>query len=132
MPAVPMVVVPMPWAVAADLARTVIGPDHPAVTMWISIIARVVVIGRRVEAAMKVVMPEGRRRAIAAIADAAEAIAAAVDDRSGTKTAAMECGTAASESTAMNRRTAAMEATTAVKTTATVEAATMTTTATMT
>jgi hypothetical protein len=78
---------------------------------------------------MKVMMPVGGRHAIAAVTDAAEAIAAAVDDGSGTKTAAMECGTAASESTAMKRRAAAMEATTAVKTTATVEAATMTTTA---
>jgi hypothetical protein len=72
---------------------------------------------------MKVMMPVGGRHAIAAVTDAAEAIAAAVDDGSGTKTAAMECGTAASESTAMNRCAAAMEATTAVKTTATVEAA---------
>ena len=57
---------------------------------------------------MKVMMPEGGRHAIAAVADAAEAIAAAVDDWSGTKTAAMESDTAA------------------VKTAATVEAATMT------
>src|SRR5256885_14556450 len=50
MPAVAVVVMPMPRPIAADLARPVIGPDHPAVPMWIGIITRGVVGGRWVEA----------------------------------------------------------------------------------
>src|SRR4051794_7479614 len=78
MQAVAPVVVPMPRAIAADLARPVMGPDHPAVTMRISVIARVVVVGRRVEASMKAMVPIRGRHAIATVTDAAEAVTAAV------------------------------------------------------
>ena len=51
----------------ADLARAVIGPDHPAVAVRIGIVARIGVIGRRVVAPVKMMMPVMRRYAIAAV-----------------------------------------------------------------
>ena len=130
MPAMAMVVMPMPRAIAADLARPVMGPDHPAVTVRIGVIARIVIVGRRVEASMEVMMPVGGRNAIAAVTDAAEAMAAAMEDGRGAKTAAMDRATAASESAAMEGRAAATESATAVKAaavaTATMPATTMT------
>src|SRR3954470_13978471 len=94
MPAVAMGVMPMPRAIAADLARPVIGPDHPAVTVRISVVARGVVIGRRVETPMKMMMPIEGRHAVAAVTDSAVAITATVEDRCGTKAAAMDRDTA--------------------------------------
>ena len=82
-------------------SRAIIGPDHPVVAVRKDSVDRVSVIGRRKEAAMKVMMPVIGRHAIPAVTDAAEAIASAMKDRSGTKAAAMECDAAASESTAM-------------------------------
>src|SRR5207249_4152120 len=89
-PAVAIVIMPKPRAIAADLARPVIGPDHPAVTVRIGVIARVVVVGRCVEAPMKVMMPVERRHAVTTVTDAAVTKAAAVEGGSSPKTAAMD------------------------------------------
>ena len=125
MPAVAMVVMPMPRPIAADLARSVIGPDHPAVAVRIGVIARIIVVGRCVEAPMEMMVPVMRRHAIAAVTDAAEAMTAAMEDRCGAKTAAMDRNAAGPESSAMKRGAAAMKTAAATEATTTVEAAAM-------
>ena len=112
------VVVPVPRAITADLARPVIGPDDPAVTARVIIIGRRV-IGRSVEEAPVEVM------AVVNMTVAAVAIAAAVKDRRWTIAAAIESGTTAIMATA-----AVMATATIVPTTAVVAAAAMVATAT--
>src|SRR5215203_558920 len=85
----PVVTVPRP--IPTDLARAVIGPDHPAVT-------RRVVVGRRIVEPPVKEMPVMR-----------EAVAT-VENMSATKTAAAYHCTAAAKSAAMKRRTAASKA----------------------
>ena len=65
MPAVPMVP-------AADAARAVMGPDHPAAVTWVIVIRRVVVVRAVEEAAVMMPMCEAESTvAIRAIMDAA-------------------------------------------------------------
>lgn len=105
----------MPRAIAADLARAVIGPDHLAEPARLIIALRIV--GRRVAivaranmvammvvgASRQDVMPDNSRRG--------ETIAAAaMERRAGTKAAAAEYGTAATETSAVNGCTTAAEA----------------------
>jgi len=105
MPVVAPVVV-MPWAIAADLARSVIRPDHPAIAM------RVIVIGRRIiEVTVKMVPVK-----VVSEREAAVAKAAAVENMTAAKSAAMERCAAASE-------TAAVKGSTTMKAAATVETA---------
>jgi hypothetical protein len=108
----PMVMV-APRAIVADAARAVMGQDHPAAAVRIIIGVIVIrVIGRAIEEApVKVVVV---REAIAAVAKAAGTIAAAVEDWSGAKPAAMEYGAGAVKAAAV-KTSAAMEATTAVE-----------------
>ena len=106
MPVVAPVVV-MPWAIAADLARSVIRPDHPAIAM------RVIVIGRRIiEVTVKMVPVK-----VVSEREAAVAKAAAVENMTAAKSAAMERCAAASE-------TATMKAAATVETASTMMAAT--------
>src|ERR1700716_1097750 len=79
MHAVAPIMVTQPRPIAADLARAVIGPDHPAVTARIGVGARVVVMGRCGEPRVKMMMPVMRRCAIPAVTDPAGAKAAAVE-----------------------------------------------------
>jgi hypothetical protein len=88
-------VVAMPVAIAADPARAVIGPDHPALAV------RVVIIGGRVEE------PPVETMAVH------EAKAAATENMSRTKPATVEHGAAGSESTDMDGPAAATVETTA-------------------
>ena len=81
-------VVPMPRAIAADLARPVIGPDHAAVAVPVAIIIRISVIARRVEAAMEV-MPVVEVRPVIDVA-VSVAHAAAAEHGRGTKAATMD------------------------------------------
>ena len=108
----PMVVV-APRAIVADVARAVMGQDHPAAAIRIIIGVIVIrVIGRAIkEAPVKVMVV---REPIAAVAKAAGTIAAAVEDPSGAKPAAMEYGAAAVEAADV-KTSAAMETTTAVE-----------------
>src|SRR3954465_15555480 len=90
MPAVMMAPVMMPRAIAADLARAVIGPDGPAVA------ARPIIIGRRITviartevvamvpvgAARREIMPADSRRGVTVSATAA------AEDMTGAKAAA--------------------------------------------
>ena len=119
------VVVTQPRAIAADLARAVIGPDHAAVTARIGIIARIGVIGRRVVAPVKMMMPVMRRYAIASVTDAAIAQPVAAKHRRRAKGAAMDGDTAASKAAAVKCRAAAAEAATTVKPTAATTSAAM-------
>lgn len=122
------VVAPMP--IVADAARAVMGQDHPAAVVRIIIGVIVIrVIGRTVEdAPVKVVVGEP----VAAGAKTAVAIAAAVEDRTGAKSAAMEYGAAAAQGATVKHRTtaavkcgtAAMESSTAMETSTAVEAST--------
>ena len=113
-------VVVMPRAIAADLARAVIGPDHLAEPARLIVALRI--IGRRVAivaradmvAMMEVgaslpdmMMPDYSRRGKAAAA-------ATMECRGGAKTAAAKYGATAAETTAMNGRTTAAK-TAAVK-----------------
>ena len=106
-----------PVAIVTDAPRTVIGPDHPAAA--VGIIIGVVVIGviRPVEEAPVKVMV------------VREPIAAAVEDRNGTKPAAMEYGAAAAEGATMKYRaaTAVKAAATTVETTSAAATAVSTT-----
>ena len=68
MPAVPMVP-------AADAARAVMGPDHPAAVTWVIVIRRVVVVRAVEEAAVMMPMCEAESTvAIRAVADAAATV----------------------------------------------------------
>jgi len=84
-------VVAIPWTIAADLARAVIGPDDPAAAVMIVVIGRRVVepaVEVPVEAMMPVVGVT-----IAAIAQAGVTIsAAAVDVRRAIPAAAIDVG----------------------------------------
>lgn len=71
---------------------------------------------------MKMMMPVIRRYAIAAVTYATVTNAAAVKDRRGAKTAAVDGNTAASKSAAVKCRPTAAEAATAMKTSATAKA----------
>lgn len=112
----PVVVMVAPVAEVTDAPRTEVGPDHRAAAMRVIIgIIIIRVVGRPVEETpvkMMVVCEPG----------AAIAIAAAVEDRTGAKAAAMEYGAATVEAAAVKRRTTA-----AVKTAAAMEAASATT-----
>ena len=118
-------VVPVPWAIAADLARPVIGPDHAAVAVPVAIVIRVSVIARRVEAAVEV-MPVIEVRPVidmaisvaiaAAMEHARRAIAAAAKNGRGTKAAAVERSAAASESAAVKPAAAETTASTTAET----------------
>ena len=112
MPVVAPVVV-MPWAIAAELARSVIRPDHPAIAM------RVIVIGRRIiEVTVKMVPVK-----VVSEREAAVAKAAAVENMTAAKSAAMErC--AASETAAVKGSTTTMKAAATVETASTMMAAT--------
>lgn len=122
------VVAPMP--IVADAARAVMGQDHPAAVVRIIIGVIVIrVIGRTVEdAPVKVVVGEP----VAAGAKTAVAIAAAVEDRTGAKSAAMEYGAAAAQGATVKHRTtaavkcgtAAMESSTAMETSTATETST--------
>ena len=108
MPAVVVApVVVMPRVIAADLARAVIRPDHPAVTV------RIVRIRRRiVETPVEVVPVKAlaMREPVSAITKAA-----AVDDMSAAKSAAVKrCATAVEASTSAAVETAAAMTTTAM------------------
>jgi hypothetical protein len=113
MPVVAPVVV-MPWAIAADLARSVIRPDHPAIAM------RVIVIGRRIiEVTVKMVPVK-----VVSEREAAVAKAAAVENMTAAKSAAMERCAAASETAAVKGSTTTMKAAATVETASTMMAAT--------
>lgn len=104
MPAVMAPVVMMPRAIAADLARTVIGPDDPAVRV------RVIIIGRRiVEVPVKAVVPE-REPAVAK--------APAMENMTASKPAAVKYGAATTEAPAVEGRAAAVKAASAAVKTA--------------
>ena len=61
----------VPAVPAADAARAVMGPDHPAAVTWVMVIRRVVVVRAVEEAAMMMPMCEAESTvAIRAIADA--------------------------------------------------------------
>lgn len=132
------VVAPMP--IVADAARAVMGQDHPAAVVRIIIGVIVIrVIGRTVEdAPVKVVVGEPVAARPIAGAKTAVAIAAAVEDRTGAKSAAMEYGAAAAQGATVKHRTtaavkcgtAAMESSTAMETSTAVEASTATETST--
>ena len=101
----PPVIVVTPVAIVADTARAVMGPDHPAAAVRIIIgIIVIRVIGRAVEEAPVNVMV---REPIAAMANPAVAIAAAMEDRTGAKPAAMEHGAATMEAATVKHRTTA-------------------------
>ena len=118
-PVVIPIVVTVPRAMA-DPARSVIGPDHPAVAVWVS------VIGRRVVEAPMEMSPVVEMRPVVGVAIAAivkRPIAAAVERWRGAETAAMK--TSAVEASTVEAATveatasavepaAAMAATTAV------------------
>src|SRR5713101_697578 len=105
----PVVVMPvvamMPVAIVADPARAIIGPDHPAA--MVRIIIRVIVIGR-VEVPVKAMVPKP---------EPTVAEAAAVENMSGAKSAAVK------------RRTSTMETAATVASPTAMTTATMTTTA---
>lgn len=126
------VVAPMP--IVADAARAVMGQDHPAAVVRIIIGVIVIrVIGRTVEdAPVKVVVGEPVAARPIAGAKTAVAIAAAVEDRTGAKSAAMEYGAAAAQgATVKHRTTAAVKCgTAAMETSTAVEASTATETST--
>ena len=118
-PVVPIVVAIMPRAIAADLARPIIGPDHPAVAVRITVISGV--IRRSVEAPEVVPVNEVRPEVglpIAAMVKCAIAATTTAEHGRGAEAAAMECGTTTVEAT-----------TSAVETAAAMTAATMATAA---
>ena len=114
-----VVVAPMP--IVADAARAVVGQDHPAAAIRVIIGGIVIgVIGRAVEEAPVKMMVV--REPITAVAKAAGTIAAAVEDRTGAKPAAMEYGAAAVGAATMEHRAAAVKTSAAMKAATTVEA----------
>ena len=123
------VVVVTPVTEVTDAPRTVVGPDHRAAAVRVIIgIIIVRVVGRSIEEAPVKVMVVGEP--VAAVAGAAMAKAAAVEDRTGAKRAAMEYGAAAVEAATVKRRAAAAvkHGAPTVKTAAAVEAAATSTT----
>jgi len=125
----PVVVMVTPVTEVTDAPRTVVGPDHRAAAVRVIIgIIIVRVVGRAIEEAPVKVMVVGEP--VAAVAGAAIAKAAAVEDRTGAKRAAMEDGAAAVEAATMKRRAAAAvkHGAPTVKTAAAVEAAAASTT----
>jgi len=110
MPVVAIMMVPVvaPMAIVADAARAVMGQDHPTAAVRIIIGVIVIrVIGRAIEEAPVKVMVV--RKSIAAVS-----MAAAMEDRSGAKPAAMEYGATTVEAAAV-KTSAAMETATAVE-----------------
>ena len=125
----PVVVMVTPVTEVTDAPRTVVGPDHRAAAVRVIIgIIIVRVVGRAIEEAPVKVMVVGEP--VAAVAGAAIAKAAAVEDRTGAKRAAMEDGAAAVEAATVKRRAAAAvkHGAPTVKTAAAVEAAATSTT----
>lgn len=126
----PVVVMVTPVTEVTDAPRTVVGPDHRAAAVRVIIgIIIVRVVGRAIEEAPVKVMVVGEP--VAAVAGAAIAKAAAVEDRTGAKRAAMEYGAAAAvEAATVKRRAAAAvkHGAPTVKTAAAVEAAAASTT----
>src|SRR6185312_2804852 len=96
----------MPRAIAADLARPVISPDHAAVAMPVAVIVvGIALIARRVEPAVKVMPVIEMRPEIGVTVSVAHA--AAEEHRRGAKAAAMKA--AAPEPAAVERSTAVPE-----------------------
>lgn len=114
-PAVARVVTRVPRAIATDLARPVIGPDHTAAPR-ISIVGRVWIEGRRqVEAAVEVapvveVRPMEDVRPVERVT-MYEAVSAAMEDGCPAKAAAMEGVACTKPTTAVDRNPAAPKST---------------------
>jgi hypothetical protein len=134
MPAVmPMV---MPWAIPADLVRPVMGPDHPAIAVRITVIGGIV--GRSVEAPE--VMPVSEVRpdvglTIAAMVECAiAAVATAAEHRRSAKPAAVKAApveTTTAETSAVKTSTTVEAAASTVETATAMAATTMTATTAM-
>ena len=110
-----------PGAIAADLARAVIGPDDPAIPAR-SIITRSIIIRRRVAIVARTevaaVMPVGSSRREMMPADMVPSdswrcvtVSTTTENMAGAKPAATEHRTAASEAATMKGRAATTEAT---------------------
>src|SRR3981189_1671997 len=93
-------VVMIPRAIAADLARAVIGPDHPAVAR--------VIIGRPVTIVARMKMAPVRE-AVSPVVIPAIAISTAAVDMSGAEAAAAEHGAPTAKTAAVKRGATAPE-----------------------
>ena len=123
-------VVVMPRAIAADLARAVIGPDHlaePARVKALRIVGRRVAVIARAE--VMAMMEVGASRPDMMVTDNSRrgitVAAAAMEGRAGAKAAAAERRAATVETTAMNGGAATPEAATSAAAKATVAVAAM-------